>query len=263
MNNSLHELLEKTRTISRLILQSGGYQMDFDAMCSVLAEVLGSSVYILSRRGKVLGHCFAEQFEPTLFEDNLLRQGRVSDDFNAVLLRFDGSAANQDGPSLCGETVSQCPFSEDVLTIVPISGGSERLGTLVLGKNSGDFDLGDLLVAEYGATVVGMEIVRARGDKLEQEVRQKAACQIAIGTLSFSEQEAVESIFDELAGEEGLLVASRVADRAGITRSVIVNALRKLESANIIESRSLGMKGTYIRVLNEFFLDELADHRSR
>ncbi|MBJ3788582.1 GTP-sensing pleiotropic transcriptional regulator CodY, partial [Bacillus sp. OA1] len=42
------------------------------------------------------------------------------------------------------------------------------------------------------------------------------------------------------------------------TRSVIVNALRKLESAGVIESRSLGMKGTYIKVLNDKFLHELA-----
>ena len=43
----------------------------------------------------------------------------------------------------------------------------------------------------------------------------------------------------------------------GITRSVIVNALRKLESGGIIESRSLGMKGTYIKVQNTKFIDAL------
>ncbi len=52
-------------------------------------------------------------------------------------------------------------------------------------------------------------------------------------------------------------MASKVADRVGITRSVIVNALRKFESAGVIESRSLGMKGTYIKVLNDRLLDEL------
>ena len=50
---------------------------------------------------------------------------------------------------------------------------------------------------------------------------------------------------------------TELADRVGVTRSVIVNALRKLESAGIIESRSLGMKGTYIRVLSALFLEEL------
>ena len=40
---------------------------------------------------------------------------------------------------------------------------------------------------------------------------------------------------NELDGLEGRLTASVIADRIGITRSVIVNALRKLESAGIIE----------------------------
>ena len=69
--------------------------------------------------------------------------------------------------------------------------------------------------------------------------------------------EAIVHIFEELDGNEGILVASKVADRVGITRSVIVNALRKFESAGIIESRSSGMKGTYIKVLNGVIFDEL------
>ena len=67
----------------------------------------------------------------------------------------------------------------------------------------------------------------------------------------------MKHIFEELGGTEGCLVASKVADRVGITRSVIVNALRKFESAGVIESRSLGMKGTYIKVLNPKLLEEL------
>ena len=102
-----------------------------------------------------------------------------------------------------------------------------------------------------------MEILRSKTERIEEDARKKAAVQIAIGTLSYSELEAIEHIFAELDGEEGLLVASKIADRVGITRSVIVNALRKFESAGVIESKSLGMKGTYIRVLNENLLDEI------
>ena len=40
-------------------------------------------------------------------------------------------------------------------------------------------------------------------------------------------------------------------------KAVIVNALRKFESAGIIESRSSGMKGTYIKVLNDYVFDEI------
>ena len=49
----------------------------------------------------------------------------------------------------------------------------------------------------------------------------------------------------------------------GITRSVIVNALRKFESAGVIESRSSGMKGTYIKVLNDYIFDELDEIKAR
>ena len=73
----------------------------------------------------------------------------------------------------------------------------------------------------------------------------------------FCRQEAIVYIFNELEGDEGLLVASKIADRVGITRSVIVNALRKFESAGVIESRSSGMKGTYIKVINDAVFDEL------
>ena len=62
---------------------------------------------------------------------------------------------------------------------------------------------------------------------------------------------------------EGILVASKIADRVGITRSVIVNALRKFESAGVIESRSSGMKGTYIKVLNEVIFDELEEIKAQ
>ena len=76
---------------------------------------------------------------------------------------------------------------------------------------------------------------------------------------AISEMEAITHIFDELNGMEGILVASKIADRVGITRSVIVNALRKFESAGVIESRSSGMKGTYIKVLNDVLFDEIEE----
>ncbi len=90
-----------------------------------------------------------------------------------------------------------------------------------------------------------------------QEIRKMQIVKSAINTLSFSELEAIIHIFEELDGNEGILVASKIADRVGITRSVIVNALRKFESAGVIESRSSGMKGTYIKVLNDVIYSEL------
>ena len=105
--------------------------------------------------------------------------------------------------------------------------------------------------------MVGLEMMRSVNEENEEEKRKVAIVRSAINTLSYSELEAILHIFDELDGNEGILVASRIADRVGITRSVIVNALRKFESAGVIESRSSGMKGTYIKVVNDVVFDEL------
>ena len=106
--------------------------------------------------------------------------------------------------------------------------------------------------------MVGLEMMRSVNEENAEESRKVQIVKSAISTLSFSELEAIIHIFDELDGDEGLLVASRIADRVGITRAVIVNALRKFESAGVIESRSSGMKGTYIKVVNDVVFEELA-----
>ena len=101
-------------------------------------------------------------------------------------------------------------------------------------------------------------MLRSVNEESAEENRKKQIVKSAISTLNYSELEAIVHIFRELDGNEGVLVASKIADRIGITRSVIVNALRKFESAGVIESRSSGMKGTYIKVLNDVVFDELA-----
>ena len=143
--------------------------------------------------------------------------------------------------------------------IVPIVAGGQRLGTFVLykQKNQGSYTTEDMILAEYGATIVAVEMLTSLKDETDEEARKIAIVKSAIGTLSYSELEAIFHIFEKLDGTEGLLIASKIADKVGITRSVIVNALRKFESAGVIESRSLGMKGTYIKVLNDALIDEL------
>ena len=60
--------------------------------------------------------------------------------------------------------------------------------------------------------------MRALNEENAEENRKLAIVRSAINTLSFSELQAIKHIFSELDGEEGILVASKVADRVGITR---------------------------------------------
>jgi transcriptional pleiotropic repressor len=216
-------------------------------------------VYIVGRNGIIKGYALQDDFECDIMRDRVLLQGLFPERYVEWLLKVSETSSNLRLDSgLCTFSEgTQCLFNDKFTTIVPIHGVGERIGTLIIAKFHVEFTDEDLILAEYGATVVGMEILRERSGKIEEEARKKATVQVALGTLSYSELEAVMHILNELDGNEGLLVASKIADRVGITRSVIVNALRKFESAGVIESKSLGMKGTYIKVLNERLLEEL------
>ncbi|SHJ59234.1 transcriptional pleiotropic repressor [Anaerobranca californiensis DSM 14826] len=259
----MQELLKKTRKINRLLQRSTAQAVDFNEMAEVLRDIISANVYVASRKGKILGSAIVKEFECEVMKNDVLPKGKFPEEYNEQLLRITETSPNLKSKNLCvfdGE--EKCLFENNVTTIVPIIGSGERLGTLVLARFTEEFSDEDLLLAEYGATVVGMEIIRAKASEVEEEARNKAIVQLAIATLSYSELEVIEHIFEELNGNEGLLVASKVADRVGITRSVIVNALRKFESAGVIESRSLGMKGTYIKIKNEKLLEELRKLRN-
>ncbi|GAB7388210.1 GTP-sensing pleiotropic transcriptional regulator CodY [Bacillaceae bacterium] len=257
------DLLSKTRRINRMLQKTAGHAVNFMEMAQVLSDVIDANVFVVSRKGKLLGYAIAQEIENERYR-SFLEQRRFPEEYSKELLKVDETSANLgvDHPLTAFPVEMKDIFRTGLTTIVPIMGGGDRLGTLVLARVNKEFVDDDLILAEVGATVVGMEILRERAEEIEQEARSKAVVQMAIGSLSYSELEAVEHIFEELDGKEGLLVASKIADRVGITRSVIVNALRKLESAGVIESRSLGMKGTYIKVLNDKLLPELEKLRS-
>lgn len=254
----MSSLLNKTRMLNKILQKTGTEPVVFDDICKLLSEVLNCNVYIISRRGKILGFNLSSGFECDTVKDKVLNEMRFPENYNNKLLNIHETLSNLTNQGDCVfDEDKSCGIENKLTTIVPIIGNRERLGTLLIARFDEQFTDEDLVLSEYSATIIGLEILRAKHDEIEEDARKKAVVQLAIGTLSYSELEAVEHIFNELDGSEGLLVASKIADKVGITRSVIVNALRKFESAGVIESRSLGMKGTHIRILNEKLLDEL------
>ncbi len=248
------QLLDKTRKINNLLHNNNSHKVVFNDICVVLSEILTSNVLVISRKGKVLG---VKNRSDIIEIKELIKDavGRHIDTLlNERLLNILSTKENVNLRTL-GFEFDNVDTYQAIITPIDIAG--ERLGTLFLYKNGPQYTLDDIILSEYGTTVVGLEMMRSVNEESAEENRKVQIVKSAISTLSFSELEAITHIFEELKGNEGILVASKIADRVGITRSVIVNALRKFESAGVIESRSSGMKGTYIRVLNDVVFDEL------
>ena len=248
------QLLDKTRKINSLLHNNNSSKVVFNDICDVLTGILSSNVLVVSKKGKVLGvsQCQGVDKISELIVNKV--GGYIDTMLNERML---GILSTKENVNL--QTLG---FSKEVAggyqaIVTPINIAGERLGTLFIYKKEEMYEIDDIILSEYGTTVVGLEMLRSVTEESAEEVRKEQIVQSAISTLSFSELEAIIHIFDELEGTEGILVASKIADRVGITRSVIVNALRKFECAGVIESRSSGMKGTYIKVVNDFVFGEL------
>lgn len=250
------QLLDKTRKINKLLHNNNSHKVVFNDICEVLSEILESNILVISKKGKVLGVKNRDDIKEIkeLIKDTV--GGYIDQLLNERLLNILSTKENVNLLTLGFEFDNEADNDYQAI-IIPIDIAGERLGTLFLYKSKKQYDLDDIILSEYGTTVVGLEMMRSVNEESAEENRKVQIVKSAISTLSFSELEAIIHIFEELDGNEGILVASKIADRVGITRSVIVNALRKFESAGVIESRSSGMKGTYIKVLNDVVFDEL------
>ncbi len=247
------QLLDKTRKINKLLHNNNSSKVVFNDICDVLSDILKSNILVISKKGKVLGIGYSEGV--TVIEELVAGQvgGFIDMLLNERLLSILSTKENVN--------LANLGFTQNVglyqAIITPIDIAGERLGTLFIYKCNEQYAIDDIILSEYGTTVVGLEMMRSVNEENAEEQRKINIVKSAINTLSFSELEAIQHIFEELDGNEGILVASKIADRVGITRSVIVNALRKFESAGVIESRSSGMKGTYIKVVNDVVFSEL------
>lgn len=228
-------VLEKTRRLTDLAQRKGGaVQLDLFAERMVEADERLEAVAIIDRAGTVVGaYGLSPELARALANGDAMRLVAVSD---TAIVTVAGREA----------------------LVRPVRHRKTRLGVMAcFGQHLTEQDEEEVFLVEYASYLLALFMAFAEEREREAEERERAAVRAALSALSFSETYALKSVLAELGGGEGLVVASRVADAVQLTRSVIVTALRKLESANLVRTRSLGMKGTYVKVLNPLLLEEL------
>ena len=184
------QLLDKTRKINKLLHNNSSSKVVFNDICDVLKDILASNILVISKKGKVLGG-----FIDPLLNERLLGILSTKENVNLETLGFVDHV------------------KEYTAIITPIDIAGERLGTLFVYREDRQYDIDDIILSEYGTTVVGLEMMRSVNEENAEETRKVQIVKSAISTLSFSELEAIIHIFDEMDGKEGILVASKIADR--------------------------------------------------
>ena len=261
-------LLERVRMVNRIILHCARQGPDINYAAGILAHVFSGSVFLVDETGRLLSDLSGQEMACTQLKEYLAAKRALPAYYHLSALLGDGGPRVNESYRLSacplsGKEKTPCPYGDIYILLFPLYGGVEQPASLLVRRHEKPFTDDDLLLAEIGAAVAAMILMRLAKAKLEEEKWYRTMAGVAFESLSFSEVEAIEEIFKKLTENENIVVASKIADDLGITRSVIVNALRKFESAGIIESRSLGMKGTYIQLKNPCVLEEIAGRSAK
>lgn len=147
-------------------------------------------------------------------------------------------------------------------SIPPVLGPETLFFPLVSGEKFGTFAISpaknvvfsdeDMRNLEWVAHLLTLLVVQIHN----KEKSDRFAVKSIIGTLTYSELTATLSIFKQLEKSPHIILG-KFADAHGFSRSIVGNAVRKIEASGAIETRSLGVKGTNIRIINEKLLEEL------
>lgn len=264
-------LLERTREINNLLQTFE--EIEYDSIARVISNVIHANAYIVGLDGTIKGNAFRDDFECDIMIDKVVDRGRFPRSYAEMLLTFSETMPNR--RSKTGKCAfadhTNCVYNGKNTTIVPIYGIRRRIGTLVVAKYDEDFTDEDLLLAEYGASVVGMEMMHEEESLRQSQQEEEDAVLRTLKAMSFHEQLAVVAIVKQLEGndlfrfsitlDDDKLTLQKLKDDEGvvateiylmwnITRSVIVNSIRMMQVAKIVSSKSMGMKGTRLTIIN-------------
>ena len=189
------QLLDKTRKINKLLHNNHSSKVLFNDICEVMVETLDSNILVISKKGKVLGvgTCQGVQEITELIDDEV--GGFIDKLLNERLLGVLSTKENVNLQTLGFESEG---IDKYMAIISPIDIAGERLGTLFMYRDTKSYDIEDIIVSEYGTTVVGLEMMRSVHEENAEENRKIQVVKAAFNTLSFSELEAIIHIFDEL-----------------------------------------------------------------
>lgn len=249
------QLLDKTRKINKFLHNNSSQKTDYNELAGVLSDVLASNVLIIGKSGRILGAGYKTDIDIIVKPLNGLTDDKIEALFNERMLNVLSTKENVNLQILgFPEIICRKYFA----TITPVDIAGKRFGTIFTYNTHGPYDIEDIILCEYGATVVGLEMMRTYDEEGQEDSRRARVVKAAFSSLSSSELQAIICILDELKdNKEGILITSRLADREGITRSVLINAIKKFQIAGIFVARSSGMRGTYIKVINDLAFDEL------
>ncbi len=227
----MNDLSDFINELSHLIKHNDATLEIIKEICKKLSQRLNASVTLTDSEMRV----FAEISSDIIVERNVIEKLKTSG-YNISLKSFG--------------------LENTYACVISIIAHRERLAAAYIFTEN-EISEENKTVLKTAELILGILLSRLTVQQSYSRKSQHHAVKNSLAAMSYREIEASVAIFKELGASEGIIIASSVSKQTGITRSAIVNALRKLESGSLVECRSLGVKGTHIKIKNPGLIDEL------
>lgn len=207
------------------------FEINFRSFSEILNELVDAKILIADYKKNIMSSC------PEGLYDVLLKEYL---------------------PLIGKNTLENIMVGAECCTAISVLCTSEPLMIIAVAEDPGSgLKDEEIMILENAAAILALKLNHKAEAERRNKVLEVAKIRTVINVMSYSEVQAAICILKALEGKsDGLLVASKIADNKRFTRSLIVNALRKLQSARLVESKSLGMKGTFIKILSPALFEE-------
>ena len=132
-------MIEKVRKLNWVLQESTTGIFSFKDLCQILSELMDANVYIINTNSKVLAVYYAIKSDSNVIPDPDTGSEMLPSEYNEALLLVHETTANLKAD----EALKIFKYDYDTIdklhTIIPILGGGERLGTVVLTRYEPEF----------------------------------------------------------------------------------------------------------------------------
>lgn len=256
----LDNIINKIHRLNTVFNKSATTLIPINALLDELCDILGSNIYLFKPNGNIFAYTVAEKFLCDYTECSLAEE-RIPNYYMDFFKKTNRSISNkyEENPDCTYEGVNNCIFKNRYYSMYPVFSGYKKVAGILFIKYEEQFSESDIILCEYISAIISIEMLRQEQEKIQRISLEIAKAKIAVNSLTFSEKKAIKEIVNEINGEDGEVFLNSIASKTFTTPSTVSSALKKLELSTLISTKTRGVKGKYIKILNDNLIYELEE----
>ncbi len=254
----MNTLLHKIQKLNSIFNKSVTTFTPLAALCDQMCNIIGCNIYVFDSDGHIFAYSIADEFECP-YTHLSLQDKMLPTYYFDIFKSMDSAVTDQYEkiPICTYQNIKVCEFDDRYYSIYPIYCNYQKTAGMLLIRYGANFSQTDSILCEYASAIISLEMFQQKQQEIHQKSLEIATAKLAVGSLSFSELRSVSAILEQLDSGEGNIFLNQIAENNFTTHSTVCGALKKLEAAGAISTKSQGVKGKYVKVTNPKLYEEV------